>query len=165
MKLIIALLTTALLLAACGPAPTPEPAALSPTAAPPTPIPPTDIPTEPPASPTPVPAEALASSMDDLLGVWWFPRGPMKMELKQDGTYRVWDQYSGTQAEGNFTLNSGNITWVTSHPTCNDVPATYAAYVTTQDGKPVQLRLVLVGTDPCKPRVENSGGIGKYLNP
>jgi hypothetical protein len=87
------------------------------------------------------------------------------IEMKADNTYRVWDSYSGTQAEGTFALDAGKITWVTSQPTCNDRPATYEAYVTKQDGKLVQLRLVPVGTDPCSARAENSRGIGKFMNP
>jgi hypothetical protein len=87
------------------------------------------------------------------------------IEMKADGTYRVWDSYSGTQAEGAFTLADGKITWVTSQPTCNDQPATYEAYVTKLDGKPTQLRLVPVGSDPCSVRAENTKGIAKFMNP
>lgn len=147
-----------ILLTACQPTATPQPAPI--------------LPTEPPAfTPTPAPTptsasvEALAGSVTDLVGVWFLTQCPCKIELKSDGTYRVWDSYSGTQAEGNFTLETGKVTWVTSQPTCNDQPATYEAYVTKQDGKPVQLRLVPVGSDPCSARAENTKGIAKFLNP
>jgi len=148
-----------ILLTACQPATTQQS----------TPIPPT----EPPAASTPTPAptptsasvEALAGSVADLVGVWWLTQCPCKIEMKADGTYRVWDSYSGTQAEGNFTLEAGKVTWVTSQPTCNDIPATYEAFITKQDGKPVQLRLVLMGSDPCSTRAENTKGIAKFLSP
>lgn len=141
-----------ILLTACQPAVTQQP----------TPIPPTE---PPPPTPTPAPVEALAATVADLTGVWWLTSCPCMIEMKADNTYRVWDSYSGTQAEGTFALDAGKITWVTSQPTCNDRPATYEAYVTKQDGKLVQLRLVPVGTDPCSARAENSRGIGKFMNP
>jgi hypothetical protein len=122
-------------------------------------------PATPAPTPTPAPVEALASSVADLVGIWWLTQCPCMIEMKADGTYRVWDSYSGTQAEGAFTLADGKITWVTSQPTCNDQPATYEAYVTKLDGKPTQLRLVPVGSDPCSVRAENTKGIAKFMNP
>jgi hypothetical protein len=145
MKKLTLLLSVAILLAACGPAATPQP----------TPV---------PATPTSAPVEAPVSSITDLVGIWWFPRGPIKVEFKPDGSFRAFTS-DGTQGEGNITLDAGKITWVTSHPTCNDQPATYEAYVTRQDGKPVQLRLHLVGNDPCSIRVESMNGIAKYQSP
>src|SRR5512141_2817892 len=128
-------------LMACQPAATPQPTPLLPTTMPPTAIPPT---ARPSPLPTTAPLEALAGSIDDLVGVWFFAQGPLKLEFKPDATYRVWDEFSGTQAEGEFTLETGKIAWVTSEPTCSGVPATYAAYVSTQEGKRVGLRLEVV---------------------
>jgi hypothetical protein len=140
------------LLVACQPAPTPQPTPISPTETP--------APTQ-----TAAPVEALASSVADLVGVWWLTQCPCMFEMRADGTYRVWDNYSGTQAEGSFILDDGKITWVTSQPTCDDRPATYEAYVTKQEGKLVQLRLVVVGSDPCSARAENTRGIAKFMAP
>ena len=114
---------------------------------------------------TPTPVESLAASEDDLVGVWWFAQGSMFVELKADGTYRVWDIYSGTQAVGEFTFDAGKVTWVTSQPTCNDRPASYEVYVTKEDGKVIQIRTKVVGTDPCSARTDNLKGVGRLYNP
>jgi hypothetical protein len=152
MKKVSFVLLIVILLTACQPAATPQP----------TPI----LPTQTPApTPTSAPVEALASSIADLTGQWWATGCPCFLEMQADYTYRVWDNYSGTQAVGSFTLEDGKITWVTSQPTCNDRPATYEAHVTKQDGIRTLLRLVPVGTDPCSARADNSRGIAKFMHP
>lgn len=158
MKITSAFFLFALLLSACQPGIASQPTTIPPT------IPPSFTPTSAP-TPTPVSVEALANSTEELIGVWFLAQCPCKLEFKPDGTYRVWDSFSGTQAEGDFTLADGKVTWVTSQPTCNDQPATYEAYVTKVDGKPTSLRLVLVGSDPCSARTENSKGVAKLLSP
>ena len=158
MKKTSLLILFVILLSACQP----------PVASSSTPIPRTEQPASTPTRaprPTPASIEALASSLDELVGVWFLAQCPCKLEFKPDGTYRVWDSFSGTQAEGEFTFEDGKVTWVTSQPTCNDQPASYEAYVTQVDGKPAQLRLVLVGNDPCSARTENSKGVAKLLSP
>jgi hypothetical protein len=153
MKKLSLVFLVGILLTACQSAATPQPPIATSTLQPPI------------ATSTPAPLEALASSITDLVGVWWLTQCPCMIEMKADGTYRVWDNYSGTQAEGSFTLDAGKITWVTSQPTCHDQPATYEVYVTKQDGKPLHLRLVPIGSDPCSVRAENSRGIAKFMNP
>lgn len=146
-----------LLLAACQPAATPQPSSGPPIAV---------LPTElPKSTSTPAPVESLAASVDDLIGVWWFPQGPIFVELKEDGTYRVWDNYSGTQAEGNYTYEAGRITWGTSQPACKEQPATYEVFLTRQGEKVTHLRLQVVGSDPCSVRVDNVKGIAKPYTP
>jgi hypothetical protein len=116
--------------------------------------------------PTPTPEESLAESVDDLVGIWWFPQGPIFIEMKADGTYRVWDNSgTGNQAAGEFTFDSGKVTWVTSQPACNDRPATYEMYVMREKGKVVQIRMKVVGTDPCFARTDNVMGVGRLYNP
>ena len=150
------LLFVVILLTACQPAATPQPTAVAPTEAP---------------APTAaaVAVEAPVSSITDLVGTWWFPQAPgIVTEFKPDGTFRSWlsVEPSSIEAEGTYTVEAGKLTWVTSHPKCNDQPATYAAYVTRQDGKPAQLRLQLVGSDPCADRaLALKAGIGKFQKP
>ncbi len=152
MKTTTLLLLVVVLLTACQPAVAPQPTAGSTTESP---------------APTPTSAtvEAPVGSVNDLVGVWWFPQAPgLVVEFKPDSTYRMWlsVEPSGIEAEGNFTLDAGQLTWVTSHPKCNDQPATYAAYLTRREGKAVQLRLKLVGSDPCADRAQAfQAGIAK----
>jgi len=136
-------------------------AAPKPTATPqPTAIPPT----EPPApTPTSSPVETLASSIDDLVGVWWFPKIGM-IEFKADGTSRV--TFKDTLVgEGTYTFDNGKVTWSDPSGTCKDKPATYEAYVARQDGKPVWLRMQVVGSDPCRDRANALSSPGKFQHP
>ena len=147
MKKLALLLLVAILLSACQSAAAPEP-----TAAPPT---------EPPApAPTSTPVEALAGSVNDLVGVWWFPKVGM-IEFKVDGTSRV-SVKGETVAEGNFTFDNGKVTWV-SRGSCG--AATYEAYVARQDGRPIQLRMQVVGSDSCSDRANAFSSPGKFQNP
>ena len=141
MKKLSLLLLVAALLTSCQPAATPVPTPMS------------------------APVESLAGSVSELVGTWWFTSAPMFVEIKADGTYRVWDNYSGTQAEGNYTFDAGRVTWVTSQPSCVDQLATYETYMTRQGGKIIQLRLQVVGSDSCDARAENLRGIAKTYNP
>jgi hypothetical protein len=164
MRTLTLLLSLATLLAACGPAATPEP-----TAIPPTPISPTAIPPTKPPSPTatPTPVESPAASADALVGIWWFSTWPLKVEFKADGTYRIFtsmSQMRGDEAKGNFTLEGGKVTLVTSDPLCAVLPApTYEAYLTMQAGKPAWLRLQDTGSDACTMRSIAFAGRGKFL--
>jgi len=144
------LLFVAILLAACQPAATPQPTAVPPT--------------EPPApTPTSASVEALASSVNDLLGVWWFSSPGLKLEFKADGTSHL---FFGTELidDGNYTFDAGNVIFTTSGY-CKDKPATYEAYVTKQDGKPLWLRMQVVGSDPCRDRADTFDSTGKFQNP
>ena len=113
--------------------------------------------------PPPAPAESLADSVTDLLGVWWFPQAAMMIEFKEDGTYRV---FSGSAAigqidEGPYTFDAGKITAIG----CNDQPATYEAYLTVQDNAPTKLRMQVVGDDACSDRTNALKGIGQLQTP
>jgi hypothetical protein len=167
-KILNLLLSAACAVAACGPAAPPQPTPLSPTAIPPTSVPATASPPTDRPSPTATsaPVEAQVGAMTDLVGLWWFSKCPCKVEFKPDGSYRILGFTSPVpEAEGNFALDAGKLTWVTSQPLCNDRPATYGAYVIRQDGKLVGLRLQLVGSDPCAMRVDAFKGPAKFLNP
>lgn len=113
--------------------------------------------------PPSVPVEALASSVDDLVGIWWFSPPGLKLEVKADGTSRL---FFGAETidQGNYTFDAGKVSWITSSY-CKDKPATYEAYVTKRDDKPVSLRLKVVGSDPCPDRANTSKGIGKFVGP
>ncbi len=165
MRTLALMFLVAAFVTACAPAATPEP----PTAIPPTSIPPTAIPpTDPPAPTAPAaPVEALVASMDELAGLWWFTGCPCKAQFNPDGSYTILARANEPpEAIGNFTLDAGKVTWVTSDPLCKDLPAaTYEAYVTRQEGKLVSLRLQLVGTDACAMRVDAFKGPAKFLNP
>ena len=164
MKTLTLLLSVAALVAACGPAATPEPTSIPPTSFPPTAIPPTDPPA-PTATASPV--EAPVAEMADLAGLWWFTGCPCKVQFNPDGSYTIPGRANEPpEAVGNFTLEAGKVTWVTSDPLCQDLPAaTYEAYVTRQEGELVSLRLQLVGTDACAMRVDAFKGPAKFLNP
>ena len=120
----------------------------------------------PPPEPTPsAPVEVLAGSINDLLGTWWSPKEGIKLELKADGTYRV---FSGSETidEGAYAFDAGKITWLTSTMYCADNPtATYEAYVTMENGKPAWLRTQVVGNDACTGRADSSVGKSKFVNP
>ena len=154
------LLLVAILLTACQPAATPQPTSVSPTTIPPTAIPPTQPP-EP--APTSAPVESLASSANDIIGIWMFV---VKLDLNSDRTARIYfgnDDSPEIIDEGNYSFDAGKLTW-TAGSACKD-PATYEAYVTKLDGKPAWLRLQVVGTDSCKDRVDMLSRPGKFLKP
>jgi hypothetical protein len=117
--------------------------------------------------PTPAPVEALATSTSDLVGIWKFTQSPLRIEFKADGSYGVYFG-SGSEMEtadsGNYIFDAGKVSWVTSSG-CVNKPATYEAYVTKQDGKPVSLRLQVVGSDPCSDRANTTPGIAIFQNP
>ena len=117
----------------------------------------------PPPPPTPV--ETLADSINDLLGVWWFPKAGAKVELRADGTYRT---FAGSETidEGTYTFDAGKVTWVTSTLYCVDNPtAAYEVYVTKQESKPVSIRMQVDGSDLCRGRRDTLAGEGKFQSP
>jgi hypothetical protein len=147
MKKFALLLLVAILLTACQPAATPQPTAI-PVTEPPGPV------------PTSSPVETLVSSVNDLGGVWWFAKIGL-FEFKADGTCRVF-VHGDTAAEMNYTFDNGKVTWV-SLGSCG--AATYEAYVARQDGKPIQLRMQVVGSDSCSDRANAFSSPGKFQNP
>ena len=115
-----------------------------------------------PASP-PAPVEALAGSIDDLVGTWWFAKVGL-MEFKSDGTYQVYvgSPDRGLIQSGNYTFESGKV----SLPGCPEGSAVYEAFITKQEGKPVSLRMQVLGSDPCEDRAELfASDTGKFYNP
>jgi len=140
MKKFTLLLSVVILLVACQPAATPEP--------------------------TPGPVEALADSASDLVGVWWFPKGGLMLEFKDDGTCRVFSGSAniGQVASGDYTFDAGKVNFIPPSGACKDL-ATYEAYVTTQEGHPISIRLQVVGSDSCTDRADLLTGIGKFYNP
>jgi hypothetical protein len=150
MKKLTLLLFAAILLTACQPAAISQPTAVAPT-------------NPPPPTPTSAPVETLVSSASDLVGIWWFSPPGLKLEFKADGTSRL---FFGTEVidTGNYTFDAGKVAWITSGY-CKDKPATYEAYLTKQDGKPLWLRMKVVGSDPCRDRADSLANKGKFLNP
>ncbi len=121
-------------------------------------------PQPPTPTPTLAPVETLASSIDDLAGVWWFSKIGM-IEFKVDGTYSISFKDSLVD-EGTYTFDSGKFTWDSaSSGACKDKPATYEAYVARQDDKPVQLRMQVAGSDPCNDRANALSSPGKFQYP
>ena len=152
MKKLALLLFVAILLTACQPAATPQPTAI-PVIEPPGP------------APTSSPVEALADSVNDLVGVWWFAKIGL-FEFKADGTCRVFVN-GDTAAEMNYTFDKGKVTWAASSTSsgCDAKPVTYEAYVARQDGKPIWLRMQVIGSDPCRDRANAFSTTGKFQNP
>jgi hypothetical protein len=121
-----------------------------------------------PAMPTETatgPVEALADSASDLVGVWWFPKGGLMLEFKDDGTLRVYSGSSriGQVASGDFTFEAGKVTFIPGGA-CKD-PAIYEAYVTSEDGDRVSIRLQVMGNDSCSDRAVLLTNPGKFYNP
>jgi len=118
--------------------------------------------------PPPIPAsvESLANTINDLVGTWWYPQGRVKIEFNADGTGRVvsGSENIGQIDSGTYTFDAGKVTFVTS-TACHDQTATYEAYVTTENNKPISLRMQVVGTDLCEERVKVLPGIGEFYNP
>lgn len=118
--------------------------------------------------PPPIPAsvESLANTINDLVGTWWYPQGRVKIEFNADGTGRIvsGSENIGQIDSGTYTFDAGKVTFVTS-TACHDQTATYEAYVTTENNKPISLRTQVVGTDLCENRVKVLAGIGEFYNP
>lgn len=146
MKKSILFLFIVIMFTACRQAVTPEPTLL-------------------PPEPTPGPVEDLANSTSDLVGVWWFPKGGLMIEFKDDDTVRVFSGSAsiGQVSSGNFTFDAGKVTFV-PHGSCKD-PATYEAYITKLDGNPVSIRMQVVGSDSCSDRAKLLTNPGKIYNP
>ena len=165
------LLLIAILLTACQPTATPTATPMaSPTVVPPTAGPAVAPPTAAPiatgaATPPAAPVETLASSVNDVLGVWWFPSPGVDLEFKADGTFRFF--YIDTTIDGGgYSFDNGKV-FLTTPGTggCNGKTATYDAYLTKQDGNPVGLRLQVVGSDPCPGRGDTTTHKAKFLHP
>ncbi|HEX8992916.1 MAG TPA: hypothetical protein VF784_14645 [Anaerolineales bacterium] len=155
MKKLALLVLAGILLTACQPPATPQPAA-----APPTSVPETESP-----APTPTAAlvESPARSVSDLVGIWIFT---IKLQFRADGTTRLYvGEDDGPQVvdEGSYTFDAGKLTFTTTSA-CKE-PATYEAHVTRQDGKPVWLRLQVVGNDRCTGRADILSRAGKFYKP
>ena len=115
--------------------------------------------------PPPAAVETLADSINDMVGVWWYPKAAVQVEFKADGTSRTFAS-SETIDEGTFTFDSGKATWATSALYCVDNPtATYEVYVTTLDGNPVSIRMQVVGQDLCRGRADTLKEMGKFQSP
>ena len=150
MKKTLILATVVILLTACQPMVEPQPTVVPPT--------------EPP-SPTSAPEETLVSSVNDLLGIWWFSSPGVKLHFKTDGTFRFF-YIDTTIDEGNYTFDNGQVFFTTPGTGgCKGQTATYNAYVAKLDGKPVWLRLQVVGSDPCSGRGDTTTHLAKFLTP
>ena len=102
-------------------------------------------------------------AVTDPAGVWWFPKIGMT-DFKVDGTWSVSFQDTLVD-EGTYTFDKGKVAWLDTSGTCKDRPATYEAYVARQDSKPVQLRMQIVGSDPCRDRANALSSPGKFQHP
>ena len=116
--------------------------------------------------PIPTPVESLATTIDDLVGTWWYPQGRVKIEFNADGTGRVvsGSKNIGQIDSGTYTFDAGKVTFVTSTG-CHDQTSTYEAYVATENNKPISLRMQVIGTDLCEDRAKVLAGIGEFYNP
>jgi hypothetical protein len=167
---VILLITTIMLLVACAPSPQAIQTAVAMTQAAWTPTT-TSTPRPPTVSPTDQPAQTaslvqtLVSSVNDLLGVWWFSSPGVKLEFKSDGTFRFF-YIDTTIDEGNYSFDNGQV-FLTTPGTggCRGQTATYDAYITKQDSEDVWLRLQVVGSDPCPGRGDTTTYRAKFLNP
>lgn len=115
-------------------------------------------------TPIPTPVESLANAINDLVGTWWYPQGGLKIEFNADGTYRVisGSKNIGQIGSGTYSFDAGKVTFDAG---CGGQASTYEAYVTTEDDKPISLRMQVIGTDLCESRVKVLAGIGKFYNP
>ena len=150
MKKTVLFLLAAILAAACQPAATHQPALLPPM-------------WKPISGQTPALVESLAGSVDDLAGIWIFT---LKLQFRDDGTTRLYrgsDSNPDLVDEGSFTFNAGKLTFTTTSA-CKD-PATYEAHVTKQQGRPIWLRLDVVGNDACTGRSDILSRPGKFYKP
>ena len=150
MKKLGILLLIAILLTACQPTATSQPPTISPTE---------------PLAQTATQLESLVSSVNDLLGVWWFSSPGVKLEFKADGTFRFF-YIDTTIDEGNYSFDNSKVFFTTPGTGgCRGQTATYEVYVTKQDGKPIWLRLQVLGSDPCPGRGDTTSHRAKFLNP
>ncbi len=143
-------LLVAILAAACQPAATPQSAVLPAM-------------WKPISGQPHVLVESPAGSVNDLLGIWIFT---LKFQFRADGTTRLYrgsDNNPDLVDEGSYTFDAGKLTF-TRTAACKD-PATYEAHVTKQDGKPVWLRLNVVGNDACTGRADILSRAGKFYKP
>ncbi len=111
--------------------------------------------------PLPTPIESLANTINDIVGTWWYPQGGLKIEFDADGAYRVisGSKNIGQIDSGTYNFDAGKVTFDAG---CGGQTSTYEAYVTTENNKPISLRMQVIGTDLCEDRVKVLAGIGKY---
>lgn len=140
----------------------PKPSPLPPTATEPpaelvvptaTPLPPTATSAPPTATPSP---EVAVSQMGDVLGTWRFSFEGDKylIQFLDDDFYNVgWEGNLTGVDRGKYSVEGSILHFLTAPRGCPDAEeATYEAYITTTDGKPAKLHLVLVGEDSCADR-------------
>jgi hypothetical protein len=125
--------------------------------------------------------EALAVSLDELVGIWkgyWSDRTPVYFEIKEGGRYRTFFP-SGNLLSGGNEISKGNVSFENSMliflsvsgndaaEACLKNPrAEYMVYVTKQGDKSIQLRFELVGEDNCVDReVYLNGSTLTAVNP
>ena len=117
----------------------------------------TPSPTATPA-PTETPTSVLATSVDDIIGVWQFGSGDTAIfhQFDEDGTYRtaqrvVTNLQDSPQQLGEFTLEGGSLILVASDdsPACAGQSGTYEVHLLEQD----QISFLLQ-EDPCTMRTD-----------
>lgn len=106
-------------------------------------------------------SEVSASSIEDVVGTWrgsWSDSAVLRVTFQSTGSYRLFFEGGDTIARGQFSVESGILTWGRHQGTaiggdCAANPAaTYEVFVTKEGNQPVALRLVLVGEDHCPDR-------------
>jgi hypothetical protein len=135
-----------ILLAACQPAPTPEP--------------------------TPIVTETLANSVSLVQGVWYDPGfGGQIMSINgssgsSDLTFSVYNLTTSPylhQGEGTAKFEDGKLTYLTDDGICIYSPqATYEIYIIKEDGFITSMRQKPVGTDNCAERADASSNVFYY---
>jgi hypothetical protein len=135
-----------ILLAACQPAPTPEP--------------------------TPIVTETLANSVSLVQGVWYDPGfGGQIMSINgssgsSDLTFSVYNLTTSPylhQGEGTAKFEDGKLTYLTDDGICIYSPqATYEIYIIKEDGFITSMRQKPVGSDNCAERADASSNVFYY---
>ncbi len=130
----------ALLVAACGIAPTPPPPTLSPTRA--------------------QTSEVLVDAEEDLLGTWQVEGTTEDSVLLNFFEGRFFSAFAGNKGldRGFFVVKEKQLTFSTDLKTCRFCKGSYQVYVTQQDGQPVRLRFALNGQDPNAARASALDG-------
>jgi hypothetical protein len=135
-----------ILLAACQPAPTPEP--------------------------TPIVTETLAKSVSLVQGVWYDPGfGGQIMSINgssgsSDLTFSVYNLTTSPylhQGEGTAKFEDGKLSYLTDNGICIYSPqATYEIYIIKEDGFITSMRQKPVGSDNCAERADASSNVFYY---
>jgi limonene-1,2-epoxide hydrolase len=115
---------------------------------------------------TPEPA-VLATTIDEFAGEWdsycSVPGEYCALEFKANGKYGLeLTEIPGAVMTGQFSFENGQLKFLTDSGLCAEWPeAVYEVYIQKVDGKPVKLRLIGIGTDPCLDRRITMGGTFK----